>query len=324
MSKAATKILLVNWKWEDELEYPTFIPHSTKDVKPLLNEFVKNIEPIKVVESTWIEDATDHLVLKEGAATNKYIIPTKANLMNILSEKDLPSIKVNYVHCVIDEIIKLFADSKKIQIVCLYHMGDGFDDINELLEIILDYAPSVKEDLEVEIKVGFFGKGHGIIYEFQGFLPIGSSFFRYKGKGARRIGGFRDQVHLQFLKEEHFDPVWNHYWYETRKRLEDLRKWMMLTQVPKSPDTARNIAKSYTEDLLINIGEIKDRRLPQPIEEGWDFSSCSDLAYWTKTNPDFKLQGEWIEELKKFHKDDLQDFTILNKAFDNLIASFQR
>lgn len=329
MNETSTKFLVINWKWDDDLPYPTFIPkESNKDTCETC-EFDVPILLIPAVEQDAVTGDDEAYQLKKKVKPTCYVLPTKVDLRYPAGISHIKDIKIDFFNKLFAVIGKKAPVGANVQVAFLFHQGDGFDDEDDLPEIIQDGMKKSKMSHNVEKKVDFFGKGQGIMYnQHSGLLPLSSSYFRYKGKPEKKIGWFQNTIELKYLKIERFNSVWNHYWTFTRKRIEDLRKYIYLAQIGhKAAESSKEIAIGYAQNLLKNLlCEDKNQRFKLPKEKyEWDFSECSDLKEWLhEGNTRFPSYAIWLEQMGKFSQGQDADFSKINEGFDELVTSLYR
>ena len=325
---AAPRIIILNWKWSDKLAYPTFT--ASREATNNLIQFENQFKFLPASRKENVEEKANTFILKDGQS-DRYILPTKVDLSPIDDGSDnsntmLANLQEDYFEKV-SNACGNFCETKQLtncEYIFLFHSGNGFDDVNKLLEILED--PN-KKFIFQSSRIGFFGKGTGVIYEENGFLPLGMPAFRFK---EGKVGWFKKDVvyELVILKLENFDFIWNHYWFMTQKRLSEFRKLLFAVQLPTAETSLRQVVLLLARNLLA----VLDKGLDNPQSElreiiGWDFSDCGDLSYWiSKKNKD--LEEKYIcnfkDELQHFmtNHGELPDYSLRNIALGKIMSSF--
>ncbi|MFK7925796.1 MAG: hypothetical protein AB8H47_27860 [Bacteroidia bacterium] len=259
------------------------------------------------------------------------LIPTNVKL----SSTDEPAAELsrrNYLIYFVEHFRKQ-ASTKEAKLLFLFHRTDNFTNIPRFLEIKKE---QFKEGGWENVEFGTFGGGTGAMYEEDtGLLNNGSAnficdFYDPKYSAAffgQDQNGNNDKYNVIAIKADRFKSIWDHYWLQTRKRLENLKKWLFLAQIPNVEADAISHAKKLAQSLVrkIHSGVKKEGDIDDPLE--LNFSACDDIEFWTKIDPKVFSEADldkWIEALKRFIENEktAEVYDTINLQFDKLISTW--
>ncbi|MEM6805731.1 MAG: hypothetical protein AAF696_30310 [Bacteroidota bacterium] len=325
MSKNILHIMVINWKWDDSLGFP-----SGKIEKDELSfSFSKELDFIKVTRKEKIkeekigEEVEFTIDPNTLSALNKYILPVKIKLTDYVDDQ-VQLAQAALINIL--EQIKKFSKGKlgeevTLKIEFLLHRKDGFDKIDTLFEVIKPY----QENKNIEIVFGYYTIGIDPIYDDDGLISEGQYFFQYKEDEEGVAGYFDKNFVPKFIFENKFDYVWNHYWYLTLRKIEKFRELILLSQVPNSSNEVREKALLYAHHFL-NETYLSQAQTSTFKKEDMIFKDCVDLKdKVAEKNEKFSMRKEFKNQLIAFRtnngKLEQDNLNELNKSFDNLMHS---
>ncbi|MEL6589313.1 MAG: hypothetical protein AAFQ87_05400 [Bacteroidota bacterium] len=308
-----SKVMIINWSWVPELGVPHVHLPDEDGIVTVLGQSAIQVASGDTFSSENVQD--------------KYLLPTRVE-PNDPDDHTIKTARTRYLTDLIDKF-RNQKETKKAQLLFLFHKTDHLTDIPHFLEI---QKANTEDDNWRDIQFGTFGGGTGAMYDStDGLLNNGEATFQYDFFAENGCSAFYekgkdgiDEYKVLAIKAHRFDFIWNHYWLRTSYRLENLKKWILLSQVPHSEPDASQKAKELSESLLKKL--ISPDNDPTKIELG--FSECEDLPIWTKADgKKFTEQDRdhWIEALRQFTagKIDQQGINTLNTQFDKLISSWR-
>lgn len=314
------RVMIINWHWDEDLEYPSY-PDELKEIKEILE-----LSPeLNVLEEPKVQFVDNELIYKEQEDSIGTLIPTEVGLSSKMNKDEKREEFLSYFQAKYPD--------PKTQLLFLFHRGDEIVDISNFLKL----RKSLHTDenaFQDRVQFGIFGGGRGTIYqEGKGLLNPGISTFMLDEEFASAWFDPKNDIKALAIKRTHFDHVWNHYWYQIRRKIEKLRSLIHLAQIPKTDEELdtkvkelKTQAQQYAQNLLFHLGyeEYEDSK---ELKEEWDFSNCDKIALnnWIsgKNGELFSKTDEWLKELKKFADSTDQEISNeLTSGFDELIMSF--
>lgn len=312
------RIMVLNWKWEDELAYPTdedFGPESG------LTEKLKAIPAANPNEKKG-NGHSDAFEVLNPASMDAYVIPTRVWEDK---EKELP-LKA-FTHSAI-EAAKAVSNNNPFQLLLLLHKGEKTSSVEELANLDTSGLPRGSN-----MRVALFGGGRDIIYGREGLLDHGISTFLLGEDLDSGAAWFdiENEIKALIIKKAHFNFVWDSYWYQTRIKLEQFRKETLLAQLPKVPDGPVKRASVHAKSLLFRLDPVKykssKKQIPAPGSKEFDpiayYGECADLENILHAPKLTEKRATWMTEIEMLAKEaQINNTQALNEAFDELHKSW--
>lgn len=309
------KIMVLNWKWEEELGYPEdtdFLEKRTEEGKVEVPPKQSSLEAADVHEVS-ITDEKATVIYPDAIKT--FVLPTKV----WGDHKEGLGLR-SFTDAII-EAAGSIADSGIYQLLILLHKGDQTPSVNKLAQLTVD----LPEDCDM--RFALFGGGREAIYEESGLLDHGFSTFRL-GEDIESESGAawfdnKQELKALIIKKTNFKFVWDYYWYQTRTKLEQFRKETLLAQIPKVPDGPLQRAQEHAKSLLFRLDNSKYKDFqnhnPSPIA---NYEECADLEELINVERFKKKKAAWITEIESLADKTINDTQTLNEAFEDLLKSW--
>ena len=326
MKNIPFNIMVINWKWNKELQYP----HFQYGNKEQLLEKLATCRFIPV-----------HTELKKKEKIPAFVVPTNISL-NHSEDGQLEDLTRGYIDHIINKSREnlisngLSNENQAHHFLFLLHRGEGFEETGKLFDFI-ENEHSIIRNQDI-LRFNFFGGGRGTIYGEDGLLSHGVSTFRFVADSkAAEFDIVNGIPKAKTIKDKNFDHVWNYYWYQTRNKIEKLRKDIVdiITAHYAGLNSASTqalveTAKHKAADLLYRFDEQKYARFIDAKDkrnDGWTFSECMDLdrvmGMNNKNLADTSRIG-LLNELEAFATGKtIEAFSNLTQLFDDLLASWQ-
>ncbi|MEO1417807.1 MAG: hypothetical protein AAFW00_21165 [Bacteroidota bacterium] len=338
MNATTVQVIIVNWKWDTRLGYPCF------EVNP--NVAPQNGHKHKFDWGTHITDkkipfisVKENVINEEEAPrTTKWLLPT--SLSNEIKKKDLQAkeFPLQYVETlrkmIIDYPFEGKTEDTKVHLLFLLHKGDGFETHTGREAISKGIA-----GYSSQIQYHFFGGGDDMIYRKKGFLDMGAPTFRFKKKHAAGLFETDNKRKIRFLKEELFDQTWEHYWYQTQKRLLAIRRMLGLYEVslqlaPTSDSnqahasdiqTLRQKGKEVAVHLQAHLQASSNGAIDSTEErEEWCLNGATDLREMIDHKLPTEAKSHLEKQLNHLIQGETVDWPALHEALNALIVLFNK
>jgi len=326
MNPSPVKIIVVHWKWQENLCYPRLYASPGQEAN------AKAGDPVSEFQWTYFQKGTVPFIPvyekdsqeNEQPVPDKRLLPTSlSKYLKLLDIETTPFPKF-YIEQIIESIQAFLREEDreppKLQLLFLFHRGEGFDSVKgrEDIQHTLDKIQS--NSLEEEIKYAFFGAGEDMIYREEGFLDIGAPTFRFKGKN--KAGQFDPDKKRQILalRQDLFDSTWEYYWFQTRKRLSEIRRLFGLYQVSIQMENDQNV---LSNDVDIDNLAPDTKKIAQHLLyyiEGEKDIATSKFSDFQSVEPEEINLAEAFDFKRILKESDTQTFIkILSQQLHNLI-----
>ena len=347
MSTPSKKIMVINrYPWHKDLECPTYTGVGTA-----IKEVLEKSPVFDVIVDDLISEKKEPFSYTPEDVTGLIHI-TQVSLDSIDKEDHRRLDKEKFIRFFLKKPLIEDSPPQNLQLLMLFHRYDGMGTVSEYLKLRNSLTTSQSQEncekqtsfpyQENQIQFGMFGGGQGAMYDEKGLLShVGETFqLALEYEGAAKFDEEKKRKPLA-IRQSHFEFVWNHYWFQTRKKIEKLRDNLFRVQIPvkMGPDNdniqqTQNLVKNFLyyfiksckkEEKQLDIQlsqfykQIMATGTSKMIKSDLDFSACEDLTYWIKIEDSNSIN--LIHSLCQFAEGKLESYKQLNVQFEDLLHS---
>ena len=296
------KVLIINWHWDEELEYPSYPKKN-----PSLAEVLKHTPKLDVVSEENVS-LTDGVPIYHLQNVKAHIFTPEVALNGQSDYIHQRQFRKQFVNAFVDQY-----DSGQAEFLFLFHKGDKIGTSQDFAKI-QQTEPGLWTNARFEI----FGGGFGTIYEEKGLLNHGISTFGLSGTGA---AWFEEESMIKALaiKQQNFDYVWGHYWYQTQKKIKELRKLVQMIHISQVAQKTKTAAALATQNFLSHLNQ-NQYQAGTPQNGILDFSECQDLHTWVPR----EFRGDRLSVLRELADGKTGDVKAISHYFDDLIRAWKK
>ncbi len=287
MSAMSKKIIFINWKWEMRQNpgIPYFPASAKENIYEIEQVTDKNLEE-KLPEFMGQVSEGQQIFIRDTVEKGGGQVIRLRIELDALSEENKRKVENGIMTLIKEKIVK-----KGGEVLFMFHQNQGFD---------LEHFDSPDKNIQYRT----FGGGQEPIYD----ELLGADYCYLEDFDDRAFAVKENDDDPFIIYQDRFDKVWDHYWYQTKKKMMKLYEKVLVSQIPYYPPKQKEeivaLAKGFTtyyHDLEKYINSDKKAAFFSKVTY---FENCENLI---KSNlpaikSDESLSSERQEEIQKQQK----------------------